>query len=256
MGYDYNRTGSIKTIVDIFRSVRPYGTFIDNPSMYSLYQIENGDRPDIVSNKLYDTPDYYWTFFIINEFLHDGLASWPMSEEDVREYLDLNYYGQVIETRPEITSNTDDLLLKFRNSISDRFELGETVIGQSSAAPTGKLIRKNADLSQLVIENLSGKFSKGEVIVGERSNSQVQVYNVYDHEEAPNYWYVTGDEDRKPVTPDTVIGTANGVPRHTLSYVSNRERIYARNDENSRIRVINPNYVADFAEQFEELINV
>ena len=85
--YDFNRQGVSQNMIDIFRSVRPLPSFVDNYSAYKLYEIKNGERPDIVSGRLYGTSQYYWTFFVINDFLHDGMKAWPMSQEDLFSYL-------------------------------------------------------------------------------------------------------------------------------------------------------------------------
>ena len=94
-------------------------------------KLKTGERPDIVSQRLYGTSEYYWTFFVVNEFLHDGLAAWPMSQEDLQEYMDKEYEGWVITTRPSITRNTDLIITEFRDSLAGRFELGETITGGS-----------------------------------------------------------------------------------------------------------------------------
>tara|TARA_Y100000992_G_C21209845_1_gene464868 strand:+ start:548 stop:805 length:258 start_codon:yes stop_codon:yes gene_type:complete len=69
--YDFNRTGTVQRMINIFRSVRTQGQ-LDNAILYKNYTVKNGARPDIVSQELYGTPDFYWTFFVINDFLHDG----------------------------------------------------------------------------------------------------------------------------------------------------------------------------------------
>ena len=72
INYDLKKDGSVMRMVNIFRNVRPLQNYVDNPSLYNFYEIKNGERPDTVSQRLYGTPDFYWTFFVINEFLHDG----------------------------------------------------------------------------------------------------------------------------------------------------------------------------------------
>ena len=41
-------------------------------AFYEDYTILSGDRPDIVSNKLYNSPDYYWTFYMLNDHLRES----------------------------------------------------------------------------------------------------------------------------------------------------------------------------------------
>ena len=258
VNYDFLGDGSYQRVADIFRSVRPQGNFIDNPSLYKKYQITNGDRPDVVSYKLYGTSRYYWTFFVINDFLHDGIASWPLSQEDLEEYLVENYTGTVIETRPTLELTGDGLVSDFRDSLSGRFNIGETVNASTSGA-TGVVVRKDADLSQMVLQNVTGTFrgdpdtQATEFVQGATSGDSVATYKVWDFAEAPAYWYLLSDEDKTPVTVDTVI--PSGVPRDTCGYVSNRQRIIERNDSRSQIRALDPLYVQQFAEEFEAIIN-
>ena len=128
--YDFNRDGVITNVVNLYRSVRPLQNFVDNASSYTFYEVINGERPDIVSKRLYDNPDYYWTFFIINDFLHDGLSSWPMTQQDLDEYIAKEYNGYALETRPNIKRDTDGGIEEFENSLAG------TVAGQNQGGFT------------------------------------------------------------------------------------------------------------------------
>jgi hypothetical protein len=258
--YDFNRTGVKQNMVDLFRSVRPLPSFLDNYSAYTFYEIKNGERPDIVSERIYGNADYYWTFFVINDFLHDGYRAWPMSQEDLFDYIAKEYEGYVIETNPVITRDTDQLITDHRNSLAGRFTLGETITGATSGA-TGTLTSKITDLSQLVVQNVTGAFigdqtpgsNTTELVVGGTSEDSVSTYNVYKYAEAPYYYHRTDDADKKPVTnANHIVG---GVDALHLSYVSNRSHIIEENDERTKIRIIDPAYVEQFVDQFEELIN-
>lgn len=248
--YDFNRQGVLQNMVDLFRSVRALPSFLDNYTGYRLYEIKNGERPDIVSGRIYGTSKYYWTFFVINDFLHDGTRSWPMSQEDLQVYMAKEYNGYVIETNPKITNN-------FENSLAGRFQLGETLTGSVSGA-TGKLTRKITDLSQLVIQNVTGAYigsatGAKELITGATSEDSVSTYNVYKYLDAPYYYYETSDANKKPVTnADHITG---GKDAYTLSYVTNRAHLEATNDQNSFIRYVDPAYINQFTKAFDELIN-
>ena len=258
--YDFNSTGVKQNMVDLFRSVRPLPSFLDNYSAYTFYEIKNGERPDIVSERIYGSSQYYWTFFVINDFLHDGYRAWPMSKEDLFDYIAKEYEGYVIETNPVITRDTDQLITDHRNSLAGRFTLGETITGATSGA-TGTLTSKITDLSQLIVQNVTGAFigdqtpglNTTELVVGGTSEDSVSTYNVYKYAEAPYYYHRTDDADKKPVTnANHIVG---GVDALHLSYVSNRSHIIEENDERTKIRIIDPAYVEQFVDQFEELIN-
>ena len=174
--YDFNRTGIKQNMVDLFRSVRPLPSFLDNFSGYRFYNIKNGERPDLVSSRIYGTSMYYWTFFLVNDHLHDGYRAWPMSQEALQNDMSTSDNGFAIETNPHV-------LNKHENSLSGRFKMGETVTGSVSSA-TGKVTKKIVDLSQLIVQDTTGTFigsSNGakELIVGATSEDSVSTYNVY-----------------------------------------------------------------------------
>ena len=248
--YDFNRTGIKQNMVDLFRSVRPLPSFLDSFSGYKFYDIKNGERPDIVSGRLYDTSMYYWTFFLVNEHLHDGYRAWPMSQEALQEYMAKSYNGFAIETNPQVLNNHE-------NSLSGRFNMGETVTGSVSSA-SGKVTKKIVDLSQLIVQDTTGTFigsSNGakELIVGATSEDSVSTYNVYKYIDAPYYYYRTDDALKRPVTnSDQIVG---GVSPANLSFVTNRAYLEETNDTNSKIRVVEPAHIDTFIKAFKELLN-
>jgi len=157
--YDFNSLNIGTTITDIFRYIKIDKTLFDDISTYQYYNIQSGDRPDIVSNILYGTPEYYWTFFLCNDDLKNGLSSWPMSQSEFETYMDTEYSGIVIQTAPQIqpTSTLDsfeDTSLAGKFNLFDRF------------VPT-----ENRDCTLTVNNNLVTLISHG-LINGTRVNFQ------------------------------------------------------------------------------------
>ena len=247
--YDFNRDGTLQNMVDLYRNVRALPAFLDDISAYKFYTVKNGERPDIVSGRIYGTSQFYWTFFVLNEHLHDGYRAWPLSQESLQAYIAKQYDGFVIETSPKTTSGADGA---FENSLAGRFQLGETVRGGTSLA-SGTLTKKIIDLSQLVVQNVTGVFQHPELISGVTSNNSVSTSNVYKYIDAPYYFYKTGDVNKKPVTNNNHI--TGGVLGGNLSFVSNRQHIEEKNDEYARIRYIDPSYINKFVRQFDDLLN-
>jgi len=89
---DYKINGSnINTsLIDIYRHVDVNETLIDDITSYRYYDIKDGERPDVVSHKLYGNPEYHWTFFVANEKLN-SLDDWPRSYNEQISYIDKKY---------------------------------------------------------------------------------------------------------------------------------------------------------------------
>jgi len=252
--YDFNRTGVIQEMVDLFRHVKPLPTFLDNISAYRFYEIPNGQRPDVVSTALYGTPDFYWTFFVVNDFLHDGYRSWPMSQEQLLTYMETEYNGFAIETNPAARQD-------LRDSLSGKFQLGETLVGSTSNA-TGTITKKNIDMSQLVVQNVTGTYigelvgvsNTTERVTGATSGDFVDTHRVFKYADAPYYYYREEDtKEKKPVTNAKHVN--GGVSDNDLAFVSNRTHEIELNEERSLIRYVDPNYIAQFADTFKKAIN-
>lgn len=89
--FDLQNNGIARVITDIFRNVDVNDKLIDQVSAYRSYYINDGERPDIVSNNLYGNPDYYWTFFITNDFLKEGLNNWPLNSLEFDKFVEAEY---------------------------------------------------------------------------------------------------------------------------------------------------------------------
>ena len=118
---------NISAYIDIVDQIK------DEVAFYEKYTILDGDRPDIVSQKLYDTPDYHWTFFFMNDGLRE--SGWPLSEREMRALVKKRYPHRTVTTQSNIASN---------------FLPGSFVTGKTSGT-TGRVIERNLDLGQIVI---------------------------------------------------------------------------------------------------------
>ena len=151
--YDFGSNGIDTNMVDLFRFVKANEQYFNEITTYIDYYIRDGERPDIVSNSLYGTPEYYWVFFLINEHLKNGISGWPMPDQELLEYIAEEYPGTTIETRPYISRTGDGLIFGQPNSLANRFIFGETIFGSASNA-RGIVIGKNIQQSQLKLITL------------------------------------------------------------------------------------------------------
>lgn len=261
--YDFEGQGKFQNIKNIFRSVRALPTFIDEFTSYKLYDIIDGERPDIISTKLYGRPDFYWTFFVINDFLHDGYRAWPMSQNNLLEYLEKQYEGYVITTDPKPAPDPDGLDDYSNNSIAGKFNLGSIIHGVKSGCK-GTLVKKDIDMNQLVIQNVllgtaglhpitstNDSSIIGGAFIGDGDateqikqsapvEEQVDSYKIYKYVDAPYKYYLTTDAEKKAVTNRTFINPSRNEP------VINADRVQvAKTSENGTPIYQNRNTTVD-----------
>lgn len=125
----------------LFQNISQYVDLIDqiktNISFFQDYTIISGERPDTTSFRLYDTPEYYWTFFLLNDKLRE--SGWPIHREDVRHSAEEYYPHRVVVTKDDIATEPFD------------FPVGRVVTGTISGT-VGTIIKRNLDLGQLIID--------------------------------------------------------------------------------------------------------
>lgn len=125
----------------VFQNMGVYVDLIDqakdNSSFYNYYNIQNGDRPDQVSQKLYNRPDLHWTFPIMNDNIK--LQGWPLSYNDLVAKIKDNYPNKTLVTRTDISSN---------------FKVGSIITG-SSTQTKAKILRKRLDFGQIIVGRVS-----------------------------------------------------------------------------------------------------
>lgn len=114
-------------------------------SFYEDYTILSGDRPDIVSNKLYNNPDYYWTFYMLNDHLRE--SGWPVNREKLRDRVKERYPHRTVTTKDDFTTKPYD------------FPVGKVVTGSESGT-VGKIIRRIPELGQLIIDTTNTTLDK------------------------------------------------------------------------------------------------
>ena len=281
--YDIKRKGKTQKMVDTFRAVRPLQNFVDNFTGYRLYEIINGERPDIVSQRLYGTPRFYWTFFVINDILHDGYRAWPMSQEDLSQYIEKVYAGVAITTNPKTAVTSFSSNNNQDDSLAGRFSVGKTLHGTKSGAK-GRIVKKNIDMNQLIVQDvvlgtagqngitgasdssiIGGNFIGDPLLnpgseqiqqfdgVTPSAGDLVNTYRVYDYASAPYKFFKTNDVNKNAVdNSEHILGAeaATGI-----SFQTYRDYEIELNDARSSIKYVDPNFIEQFVSGFEELIN-
>ena len=145
----------------IFQNISVYAEVIDQikseVTFLNTFTIQEGFRPDQVSQILYDTPLHYWTFYLLNDDIRE--QGWPLIRHEFEEYIKKAF--------PNTTLTTRD------SALVSKFKVGQTVTGNSSGA-SGKIIRRNIDLGQLIIEGIVNFRQAGETISSTNSSGDVE----------------------------------------------------------------------------------
>ena len=242
------------SFADFFRSVAlVYPKIEDGKFFYQNVKILDGERPDQVSNRLYNSANYWWTFFLLNEHLMLGEAlQWPLSEYDIRQKADIEYSGLTLVFPKEQFCPEGEFPFQ-------HFSIGERIIGQTSGI--NAIIKGfRPKFGQMLVDNIisqtsSYDFRDGEDIVGQTSGGRLTIqmstltkYAVYQYVDV---------ETGRDVDVDTYIYTdelSSAPVGSTTGSISFEENLVIQNDRFRNIRSLKPESARLFADHFRKLI--
>ena len=254
-----------------YTNISQYSTILDqiedNSSAYRLVQIRDGERPDQLSQRLYDTVDLHWTFFLLNPGLKDH--GWPLSQQDLLVQMDKVFPGVCIVTFGSRVSGTSGNTC---HELVGRFNVGDTVVGQTSGA-TGVVYAKNVLMGQMFVKDIVGTFQTNEVLSSNDYTVDAGIihdpaYLAISHVEDGNGDTVDvdysvdfrgrtdeGDDD----IPGGVFGdpTSPDIYSHLSPYtnITFFEEYVNLNDELRRIKVLTPNVARQVTKLLRESLN-
>jgi hypothetical protein len=244
---------------DLFRNVALANFNAKKNSLYfQREQILNGERPDQVSMRLYGTPNYFWTFFIINEHLRLGEnLQWPMDENHLRKKIANDYEGKALiayKTRYILGFKPKLAFLKNNTVVLKSFQKGETIIGQSSGAHGELRVIRN-DVGQLVVKlnTIDINFNKEEQVYGTTSGSSIFVHDIIEYQDAPMYY--VDEEGRECSHPNFIQMHESNLNETMFTPISFKEHWFKTNEELSNIRVLQKSSLLKFEDSFRTLIN-
>ena len=225
---DIDGSGNIDLVKNLTSVAKISNALINNAGFYQTSAVIDGERPDHMSQRLYGTDKFHWTFLLLNPQIKNIWDDWPMKQSQLIEYCTQKYQYLAADT------NT---------TLVDKFILGETVLGSVSNA-TGILKEIHVNLGYLTIEKTTGTFAvTGETISGLDSQDSAACNFVKSQAYAPHHH--TDDS-----TGLQVPRRAAGTTAYTLIDYET-----AITDQNRNLKVIKPSLVVQVTQQFITSMN-
>ena len=235
--YDLRNDSNLLTITDLFRNVDVNESMLDGFINYKLERIQDGERPDQLSFRLYENNAFYWTFFICNDFLKEGYNAWPKGQQGLTEFINEEYGAYSVLV---LDSSTIRQVCALTNPLSQTITLGST---------SGIKIHKIDETRQQI-------WLKGN-------------HTILNNVEAESFSITTGDSpdalsltaldgfafaENAPYSYNTYSATTGDIIR-TTDFTSYRKYHEDEDEERSFIKVIRPGLITTFTDRYKELIN-
>ena len=214
-------------IKDFFRKSKIEQEAVNSIISYDVFELNDGDRPDIVADRLYGNSDLHWTFYLVNDF--ENYYDWHKDSRSFENYIKKKFPGQLA-----LANNTTDIVDSGSNN---KFLLGEKVTSVSSE---GRIIEVSPIHKRICIEG--GNFVANELITGAVSGKTFTPTSVKNHRDGVSY-YKNSDGVKK-----NTEGTG-------FSVVTLYEDEEEKNEAKRRIKYIRPQLIETIVKRFEEVMS-
>jgi hypothetical protein len=246
--YDFDVGVGKKFILvkDITQNVRFQKEFLDKMNLYESYRITDGESIEVVSEKIYGTPDYHWMLMLLNQ-RYDYIEDFPMSSANLDAHItrkygdrrnDVAYYVNktgVVENTHVIYAivDTKDQYQEGRTLLKDLIRVGDVIRRKTSIGDyVGSFQGFVGNTKDLNVLMTTGGFKVGDAIT---------VYRYSD--------------DRDGNLVETVIAKSTVTKAETpLGYtpITNYENEYLINEKKRIIKIIPQQYLQQILSEFEQ----
>ena len=215
-------TGKIVTIKDFFRKSTIEQDSVNSVISYTFYEIQDGERPDVVADRLYGDSDLHWTFFLVNDM--DNYYQWYKDQT--------TFENQLKEMYPEywlISNRSTDIVSK-----DDKWLLGEII---ETSQQSGNVISVQPTFNRIGVAG--GTWNVNDVVTGKVSGKSFTVSSVVSGPDGIDH-YVNSEGLRR----NTIDTGFTPVTYYTHDYEVN--------ETNRKIKVIRPEYIRRVVSEFEK----
>ena len=244
--FDLGTAQKFLLVKDITKNIRFKKEFIDNIELYETYKMQDGESIEMISEKIYGTPDYHWILMILNQrydyvedFPSDSATLDAMIERkygdrktDVVHYLDQNGFV----TNPSLTisiSNTPHPIVVNRPLFSD-MSVGNIIRRKTAIGDYVARFDGFTDDNQLHITMTTGDFKIGDTVT---------VYKYYDD--------INGNFVEEAIGTSKILNIT--VPE-IYTPVTNYEYEYYLNEQKRIIRIVPQAYMQQILNEFDTLM--
>lgn len=241
-GDDFEKLGGAGRQIEYVRDLTQYVDIVDQVRegihFYEPYNIIENERPDQVSQFLYETPVYHWTFYIMNDSLRSH--GWPLTFRQMDEKLATDFPHQFIYVRADL---------------SNVFLQNEFVTGVISGC-RGKIIKRDLDHGIIIVDTsayakagLPSTFRQGEAIncTGLPQHTATLTISGTGLEFNATHHYEDGDGNPVDIDP-------TAPPPAIFNEVTISNRYHRINDSLKAIKVIKPDNIIQIASAFKRAL--
>ena len=129
--YDLKGDGNEKVVTDLMVRVKVRAKVLDESSLYDLYDVPEGDTPEITSLKHFGNTMYHWVILLTNN-ITDRYYDWPLTSFEFENYLKDKYTNPDGVHHFEITQSSGETNGLGPSDYSHKIEVNSTTPGATA----------------------------------------------------------------------------------------------------------------------------
>jgi hypothetical protein len=263
MVYDFSKQGETNNQIivtkDIIRRVKLKGSVASSVFAYDEYDIQEGERPDILAHQFYNSSSLSWIILLTNDIL-DLYSDWPRTERELKNMITKKYTGN----GPYFLKGTDTSVGRTYSGVNGYYyplfltakeaENYDRLQGFSGNSHTHQF----SEFPSTTFYMPDGT-SRGHATFAVNTS----LYKLWTANSGPDgvHHYempsASGDTTRMIVTTGETYTRVTGVgvtQTFNSDVVTNRQYEERLNEQKRRIKILRPNLVTEFVEEFEQII--
>lgn len=95
--HDIKNEGRQVNLTNVLKRFRVRSDLQDKTDIFYMYDVQDGDRPDVIADKYYNDPKLAWIVLHFNNIV-DPLFDWPLFGRDFDKYIAAKY-GSIINAQ-------------------------------------------------------------------------------------------------------------------------------------------------------------
>ena len=222
---DYLFSSSVvERVKDLSQYTAIFSRIADDNTFYGYLTVQGNERLDGISQRLYGTPEYYWTIPLLNPEIVNVWKDMAVEQNTLMNLLDSKYPGRAF-----YAEENETIVGKF--NVGERVRLNETT--------SGVFHESFPSLGYIRLTDIEGEFPTNTVITltGDDSNDDLVVTNNTEYYRAPLRFV---DSDSNVVLYDDPNGVAFTIEDNELE----------KNSKRSQIRVIRSDKIVGVINEF------
>lgn len=129
--YDIRNDGNEKVVTDLMVRVKVRSKVLDESTLYDLYDIPEGETPELTALKHFGNSNYHWVILLTND-ITDRYYGWPLTTYEFENYMNEKYTNPDGVHHYEITQSSGKTKGEGPSDYSHKIIVNSTVPGATA----------------------------------------------------------------------------------------------------------------------------